>query len=261
MTEIIFLGTGTATPTAHRVCSGLAVKLADDLLLFDTGAGTLFRLACCGLDAGDITGIFYTHIHPDHICDLAPILFSLHNREFPDRTAPLSIRIPTGTSRFFQEMLAPYGDFVTPRNIDLHIIETAGGDIAGEGWTVSRLPMSHRPESTGYRLTDGSGRILAVSGDTGPCAALVDLARDADLAVFECSFPDHLAVEGHLTPRLAARAAADAGVRTLALTHFYPPCEQIDIHAEVGEYFAGSLIIPNDCTRIKLENAVDISNS
>ena len=252
MTEIIFLGTGTATPTERRVCSGLAVKMEQDLLHFDTGAGTLFRLACCGLRSGDITGIFYTHTHPDHVCDLAPILFSLHNTDLPDRTAPLQIRVPPGTYRFFREMLAPHGDFMIPRDLDVEIIEIAGGNITGERWTMTTFPMLHKDESTGYRLTDVDGRILAVSGDTGPCPSLAELARDADLAVFECSFPDSEAVEGHLTPRLAAEAASEAGAAALALTHFYPACEKIDIRAEVKKYYAGNLIIPDDCTRVKL---------
>ena len=61
------------------------------------------------------------------------------------------------------------------------------------------------------------------SGDTGPTDALVDLAREADLALFEASFLDgDNPPDLHLSAREAAVHATRAGVGSLILTHLVP---------------------------------------
>jgi ribonuclease Z len=68
------------------------------------------------------------------------------------------------------------------------------------------------------------GRRVVLTGDTRPCPATVDHARDADLLIHEATFGDEeaeRAVEtGHSTAREAATVARDAGVKRLVLTHF-----------------------------------------
>ena len=68
------------------------------------------------------------------------------------------------------------------------------------------------------------GRRVVITGDTRPCAATVEMARNADLLVHESTFGDEeaeRAIEtGHSTAREAAMVARDADVRRLVLTHF-----------------------------------------
>lgn len=79
------------------------------------------------------------------------------------------------------------------------------------------------------------GRIVTILGDTRPCPAALELAKDADVLVHESTFLHELAgiahTYHHSTARQAAEAAKYAGVKELFLTHFssrYKNNEQMD---------------------------------
>jgi ribonuclease Z len=67
------------------------------------------------------------------------------------------------------------------------------------------------------------GRKIVISGDTRPCATLIEASRDADLLVHEATFSDEeqaRAIETrHSTAREAGRVGNEAKVKRLVLTH------------------------------------------
>jgi ribonuclease Z len=67
------------------------------------------------------------------------------------------------------------------------------------------------------------GRKVVLSGDTRPCAALIEAAKNADLLVHEATFSDEEQARAletrHSTAREAARVAREANVKRLVLTH------------------------------------------
>ncbi len=72
------------------------------------------------------------------------------------------------------------------------------------------------------------------------------MARSTDLLVLECSFPDRLELDGHLTPSSAGRMASLAVAKWLILTHFYPECLGTDIAAQCRKTYGGEVILARD---------------
>jgi ribonuclease Z len=70
---------------------------------------------------------------------------------------------------------------------------------------------------------DKPGRIVAIAGDTKPCAKMIELARNADVLVHEATFVEEhrlLAKKyNHSTALQAAQVANEANVNKLLLTH------------------------------------------
>ena len=120
----------------------------------------------------------------------------------------------------------------------------AGEEVAGADGPV--LPGQVMSEAR-------PGRRIVVTGDTRPCDATAVAAGGAELLVHDASFTDAEAERatetGHSTARQAAKVAAEAGVKMLALVHISARHFVPDILAEAREEFAAS-VAPRDFDKI-----------
>lgn len=251
MEEVIILGSGTGVPSLRRGSPGLLLITKDTKALIDSGSGTLRRILEAGADYRDIDLIFYTHIHPDHTGDLVPYLFACKYASRPRQKDLLFIGGP-GFHDHFERLKAIYGSWIEPQSYRLTVKEISETTFSFRDLKINSKSMNHLPGSLGYRVESRDGKTTVVSGDTDYCLNIVNLGREADLLILECSFPDEKRVEGHLTSSLAGRIAAEARCKRLVLTHLYPECDQMNILQECRRWYAGEIIISEDLMRIRI---------
>lgn len=262
------LGTGTVTPHRARVSAAHYVEadgrpggeaVSNDAssrpaaqppmrLLLDCGAGALHRMAEFGVPWRDLTHIAITHFHADHWGELGALIFAMKYGALEPRTAPLTIYGPEGMRERLAKLAAAFGDWVLYPGFHLEVVEvipqtTPHAPLPGVEIAACKTP--HTPESIAYSVAT-SARHLVYTGDTGPSDELGDFARDCDLLLSECSLPDSMAMDLHLTPRQAGRLAARAHAKRLVLTHLYPPVEAVDIVAEAQSEYGGPVTVARD---------------
>ncbi len=229
----------------------MAISFGSHLLMFDGGGGSLRQLPKMGVDFRRIDFHLITHFHPDHVTDLVPLLFALNYTVNFRRTEPLHILGPSGLNNFYQKMQGIFGPWIQAHTYPLHLHEARENKIDFGDFSIETLPMAHSAEAIAFRVNT-QGRSVVYSGDTDYCENIVKLGRAADLLILECSFPQEMHKEGHLTPQLAGRIAREAACQKLLLTHFYPVFEGHDIQKECQEEFPGTIIMATDGLKIQI---------
>lgn len=253
--NVIILGSGTAIPLSHRGSPSIATVIQGSPVLFDMGPGTLRQLTRAGIDFEQIERVFLTHFHPDHTADLVHLLFASKNPAVLKRRKPFVVTGPPGTIRLIASLQDAYPEWLSlPPDMmgveELDMEKNVRKDCGD--FTVMTAPTNHTPHSLAYRVEDREGKAVVYSGDTGFCDSVVELAQGADLLILESSFPDKDPCEGHLTPSLAGRMAALAGVERLVLIHFYPECLRTDVSAQCRKTYKGELILGEDLLLIRV---------
>ena len=212
--RLTVIGSSPAWPNPGGACSGY---LVDERLLLDCGPGVLAKLRQREVWPS-VEAIAITHLHLDHWGDLIPWVWgSLFG---PGGSRP-ALWLPPGSRDQLRPILHRLGnEDMLDRAFDVTEYESRRPFTAA-GLEVTAVPVVHYDiDAYGFRVQ--GDRLLAYSGDSGPCDALVELAGDADLFVAEATLErgdDDGPVRGHLAPDEAAAAAEAAGAKRLLLTH------------------------------------------
>ncbi|MCD6306212.1 MAG: ribonuclease Z [Deltaproteobacteria bacterium] len=253
--HVIIIGSGTAIPLNDRGSPCIAVLLEGKVLLLDIGPGSLRQLTRVGISHNQIDQVFLTHFHPDHTADLIHLLFATRNPGVLKGRRPFSITGPPGTLRLIAALQRAYPDWLTLPP-DIMAVEELDMQIKGRrdygDFTVIATPVNHTRQSLAYRIRDRRGKALVYSGDTGISREIVDLARGADMAILEASFPSGQECEGHLTPTQAGQIATLAGIPHLVLVHFYPECLAVDAAAQCRRTYSGELTLGEDLLLLRV---------
>ena len=250
------VGTGTAAPSAARVNAGALVEAGGVRLLLDCGSGVVHRMAALGVDWGGITHVALTHFHADHVSDLPTLVVAWRYGQLPPRSRPVTIVGPPGTRALLERLAAAlWTSLLAPGYaVEVRELEPGAATELGDGVTLSCRKVPHTDESVAYSV-EHAGRRIVYTGDTAPDPELGAWAARCDLLLAECSLPAEMAVPGHLTPETAGELAAAARPRLLALTHFYPPVERVDVRAIVGARFDGPVVLAHDGWTTTIDDA------
>ncbi|MDP2717118.1 MAG: ribonuclease Z, partial [Candidatus Micrarchaeota archaeon] len=266
MIRLVCLGSSAAQPTSRSVPSHFAVKFGG-VWLFDCAEGCQRQMMKYNVPYGQVSAIFLTHLHADHVLGLAGLVQTLNMTE---RKEALPIFGPPGTKAFLETLfsLANFApDFrIAPFEVS-HTEKTVCVDE--KLFQIRSFPVNHSTKAVGYVLEEKaktkfheekakamgikgrlftqimekgkikvgdrtislkevtfqeSGKKIVLTGDTEPCASVVENARGANVLVHEATFDEKQKAKArktrHSTALEAGKQAKAADVKKLILTHF-----------------------------------------
>ncbi|MEO8129598.1 MAG: MBL fold metallo-hydrolase [Bryobacteraceae bacterium] len=247
-TRLILLGTaGGPRPRIGRAAPSQVILVNKAAYVVDCGNGVALQLVRAGVPLGSLRDLFITHHHSDHNADYGNLLLLAW-------TAGLQKRVDTWgpppldqMTKLFFEMnaydmktrVADEGRMPLAPLVRAHELTEGGLVLQDENVKVTCALVEHLPvvPALAYRF-DTADRSIVVSGDTKPSAALIRLAKGADVLVHEVVYPSAVerlvaplanaaaltkSILSHHTPvEEVGRVAEAAGVKTLVLSHFVP---------------------------------------
>jgi ribonuclease Z len=249
-TTVTLTGTGVLHPSPGRAGPGVLVRHGDVALQFDAGRATVLRLTEAGTGVHELDALFVTHVHSDHVVDLADVVMTRWVQGTLHPSDPLPIVAVDGVAtRFVSRMLDAYVDDIDlriehvqehPPRLDLQpfsasrtpaVVWRSDDDrVVVEAVAVHHEPV---PEAVAYRVRTPAG-VVVVSGDTRVCDEVRDLAAGADVLVHETCRTTTMQglfagtaferiFDYHADTVALGALADDAGVGHLVLTHLIPP--------------------------------------
>jgi len=287
MIKAVLLGTGAGKADANRFSPSNIVWVDGEPVVIDVGSGSLLRMRQAGIYPGEVRTVFLTHLHYDHYSDYPYLVIEPLIGEAAFSRGKLTVYGPPGTERlvrhFERAYDVEYDAYASLPGYD-RSRELSRSNVVEfyDGWAVQlgSLRVTARKvdhgvveiPSFGFRFEDEDGRALVFSGDTVPCDGILELARGADILVYECTLPQSevelrkqrgYAWYIHSTPRHAGQVAREASVGKLVLNHFaawnsFEPDRPVyDWHAiappVVAEEFDGSVLVGEDLMRIDVD--------
>ncbi|MEO6144300.1 MAG: MBL fold metallo-hydrolase [Dermatophilaceae bacterium] len=187
-------------------------------ILLDLGNGALGQLHHYADPLG-IDAVFVSHLHADHCLDLCG--YYVMRKYHPTGPQPrIPVWGPAGTA---ERMARAYDLPADPGMTEEFVFHDHGAPVEVGPFRIEAHQVVHPVTAFALKVT-ADGRTLVYSGDTGPCAALDEVASDVHLLLAEASFqsgkdnPPDL----HLTGADCGRTASKAGVERLVLTHVPP---------------------------------------
>jgi len=146
--RLTFLGTSAAQPTIHRNLSGLSVKAASDLLLFDCGEGSQRQMIRYGTGFA-VDAVFFTHFHADHYLGIIGFLRTLG---MTGRKHPILLYGPAPARRLLHQAIHLGVDDL---GFPVELTELRDGDVLKrDGYTVRAVGVDHRVNALGYVLEE-----------------------------------------------------------------------------------------------------------
>lgn len=218
------LGWQGPVPGKNGACSGYLLEATSgEALLVDLGNGALSRLV--GLRRPEtLSAIVLTHLHWDHISDMLPLGYLAGANTVPvyaQQEPAFAVQALTSVG---WQLRAHQEDAVGP--FRLHF-----------------LPARHPVPASCLRV-ECEGKAIVFTGDTNTLPGLAQFAAGADLLLADAGLceADWAEEKSHLSPRLCASLAREAGARRLVLTHLAAKNDPVALLAEAQAVYPGAIL-------------------
>ena len=213
--RLTVIGCSGSAPGPASPASAYLVEHEGYTVLLDLGNGAFGSLLALA-GAACVDAVYLSHLHADHCLDVAPFIV-WHRYSGQSDRVPLPLYAPMGADRRLATAYDPDGGSIDDV---FDVVPVGPGRWTLGPFRVTTARTAHPVECHAVRLEAG-GRSLVYTGDTGPCDAVTELSRGADVLLAEAAHPDvpDLPPDLHLTGRQAGETAAAAGVGRLLVTH------------------------------------------
>ena len=194
----LICGSRSPLPSPGRAQTCVAVKAGEDIFIVDIGDGAAVNLGKYSVPTNKIKAVLFTHLHSDHISDLADLHLATW---LPGRPKALPVYGPEGTeivtagfemaykldygfrNEHHGEALAP----IKSVGFDTTIVDLNDPVIYDEnGLKITAFKVTHEPiePALGYRF-DYKGRSLVITGDSSYDENIALNSKNADVLIAE----------------------------------------------------------------------------
>ncbi len=241
--KTIIIGSGTAIPVINHSPASIFLQSKDLTALLDLGPGTFSKLPIYDIDPLQINYIFISHLHPDHILDLA-IYFMI--RDYADKKKNISVNLIgcSGIKKFISQLRMLFPDISFPNDF-FNIREMIDNEFNIGDVRVRTTSSNHTHSSIAFRF-DINGKSLIYTSDCVYSKRLEEFCTEVDVLISECSFPDKWSTNDHMNAQKLGVMAENAHVKNLFITHCYPQTLKKNLEKQIKKYYSGSIHIAQD---------------
>jgi ribonuclease Z len=278
--RVTLLGTGAPPPVLDRFGPSTLVEVGTEKFIFDAGRGAMQRLHQVGIPFADITGMFLTHHHSDHVVGFPDLwLTGWIGRPWGERKLPLPVWGPEGTKQMMEHLPKAFAVDIRvrshnypPGGVTLVAEEfTEGVILSKDGVKVTAFEVDHFAEQLpafGYRI-DYRGRSAVLSGDTTFNENLIRHSQGADLIVHEVTAASGSAAErpeqlkriasNHTTPEQAGEVFSRVKPKLAVYNHLllFGGATAEDLLPATRKSYSGPLIVGEDLLRLDIGEKVE----
>jgi len=234
----VVCGSRSPIPAPDRAETCILIQAGENIFIFDTGGGSAQNLNNWNTPWDRVKGIFYTHLHSDHIFDIA----DFHQATWINggRKSKQKVYGPEGVQMLTDGIELAYtkdyffrnehhGDTVAPLNVagfDTHTVDLNSPILINNGdLKITAYRVSHDPvdPALGYRI-EYKGRSISISGDTIYDENLVNNSKNVDVLFHESMSIDLLNLINKNAERIGNTMAAKV---TIDIQDYHTPIPEI----------------------------------
>jgi len=259
--HVILVGSGGPMNNSDRLPTCTAIIAGGEFILVDLGAGTIRNADLQNLPLRNLSAVFITHFHSDHISDLGEANFwslAMGRNKTLEVFGPEGVKdVVDGYNMAYKYdtsyRIAHHGDNIFPAEASVPVAKTIllnekdGAELFfnRNGLKAYAFLVDHSPVSPAYGYKfEYEGNVVVISGDTKKIKNLTKHAKNADIFICEGlrtelvkRVSDYAAKTGrprigkmlfdtldyHIDPVDAGIVAKEANAKKLVFNHIVPP--------------------------------------